>query len=432
MTVPNVTGLTADERANNIWYQNLSNHLVTGRGNTFFGKSKLSTRVSYQNNHRMLHTIDATAVDMVMSNLSFDIKYHFPSQGDAAYLAGIQGAFKENENGEASNRVLPDHTSNDIALYTLIQYPFSEKLHFQAGVRGDARTIDIPEQEASGHSHDEEANEEEEEEHLEAFEEAYQNFSGSAGLTYRMNPKLLFRANLSSGYRTPNTAELSQEGIHGIRYERGNRALNSQRNYEADLNVHYHCCHLMFDAALFYNQIDDFIFLEATGSTVEEEGATYPLYIYGQGNATIQGAEIGIESNPTTWLNAKATYATLRGKLANGGNLPFIPHDKLRLFIRAEKKQIGVLKKPYIRISGLYAFGQEHPSRFETPTGEYMVLDLTTATTLKAGTQSLKLGISITNLLDTSYIDHLSTLKPLGYNAMGRNFQLWLNVPLSY
>ncbi|MDZ7774207.1 MAG: TonB-dependent receptor [Bacteroidales bacterium] len=162
------------------------------------------------------------------------LKYHFPSQGDAVYLAGIQGAFKENENGEAPNRVLPDHTSNDIALYTLIQYPFSEKLHFQAGVRGDARTIDIPEQEASGHSHDEEAHEEEEEEHLEAFGEAYQNFSGSAGLTYRLNPKLLFRANLSSGYRTPNTAELSQEGIHGIRYERGNRALNSQRNYEAD------------------------------------------------------------------------------------------------------------------------------------------------------------------------------------------------------
>ncbi|MDZ7774206.1 MAG: hypothetical protein U5L09_00655 [Bacteroidales bacterium] len=81
MTVPNVIGLTADERTNNIWYQNLSNHLVTARGNTFSGNSKLSTRVSYQNNHRMLRIIDATAVDMVMSNLSFDSQISFPFAG---------------------------------------------------------------------------------------------------------------------------------------------------------------------------------------------------------------------------------------------------------------------------------------------------------------------------------------------------------------
>lgn len=432
MTVPDVAGLTdGNERTNKIWYQDLSNQLLTVRGKTFFNKSKLSTRIAYQNNHRKLQGRSNALVDMLMTTLSYDVKYHFPSEGDVVYLAGIQGAVKNNENGDTPNRVLPDHNTTDIALYTLIQYPLTEKLHFQAGLRGDARTIDIPEQESSGHSHEEEE-QEEEENHLEAYNQSYEDLSGSAGLTYRLTPELLLRGNLSSGYRTPNTAELSQEGIHGIRYEQGNRSLTSQRNYQADLNMHYHCCHLMFDLALFYNRIDDFIFMAATGQTIVEEETTYPLYRYEQGNASIRGAEAGFEINPVSWLNLKTTFATLRGQLADGNNLPFIPHDKMRVFVKAEREKISFLIQPYIKVSGLYAMKQDHPSKFETVTGSYTVLDVAAATTLMAGNQTLKAGITVTNVLDADYIDHLSTLKPMGYHALGRNFNVWINIPLRY
>ncbi len=430
MTVGGVENLVDEnERSNQVWYQDLTNHLVSLKGKTFFGSSKLNTRVSYQSNHRQLTTSGATPVDMTMNNLSYDLKYHFPAKGEDIYIVGFQGAYKENENGDAMNRVLPDHSVTDFALYGMVQYPLSEKLHVQAGLRGDARTIDIPEQEASGHSH-EEGHEEEHEDHLEAFNESYQNVSGSAGFTYRFTEALLLRSNFSSGYRTPNSAEISQDGIHSTRFERGNRNLESQRNYEADINLHYHCCHLMLDVAAFYNHVNNYIFLDGTGETVEEEGTVYPLYQYRQADATLQGIEAGFETNILQWLNIRATYAGIRGKLSNNENLPFIPHNKARLSLTAEGEKLGFLKKPKIRVSGLHAFSQEHPSEFETSSDAYTVTDLIASARLMMGHQALDFGVSVLNLFDEAYIDHLSTLKPLGYAATGRNIRVWLQIPV--
>lgn len=433
MTVSGVENLIEEgERSNQVWYQDLSNHLVSLKGKTFFGSSKLNTRVSYQSNHRQLTTNGTTPVDMTMNNLSYDLKYHFPAKGEDIYIVGFQGAFKENKNGDAPNRVLPNHTVTDFALYGMIQYPLTEKLHVQAGVRGDARTIDIPGQEASGHSHEEEKHEEEEEheELLEAFNESYQNLSGSAGFTYRFTETLLLRSNLSLGYRTPNSAEISQDGIHSTRFERGNKNLKSQRNYEADINLHYHCCHLMFDVAAFYNRVNDYIFLDGTGETVEEEGTVYPLYQYRQQDATLQGVEAGFETNILQWLNVKASYAGLRGKLINDENLPFIPHNKARMFLTAEGEKLGFIAKPKVRVSGLHAFRQEHPSEFETSSEAYTVVDLMASARLMIGHHALDFGVSVLNLFDEAYIDHLSTLKPMGYAATGRNIRVWLQIPI--
>lgn len=426
MTVPPALSLVdSKNRENNYWYQDLTNHLVKSKTKTFLGNYKLDTRLSFQQNNRLLRTVDAEAVDMTLNTVTYDVKTHFPSSGKEVYIAGFQGNFKENTNGSAPNHVLPDHTSQDFALYGLVQYPINGKLQLQTGLRYDLRKIDIPEQKSSGNPQDTTM--------TEALNKNYDNLSGSAGLTWHLNEKWLFRANFSSGYRTPNTAELAQQGIHGNRYETGNRELQSQRNYETDLNIHYHCCHMMVDVAAYYNSINDYIFLSPTDETISAgNGTQYDLYRYLQTDATIQGFEVSYEINPLPWLNTQLNYSFIRAEQDDGTNLPFIPQDKVKIRIKAERDEIGFLKKPNLNLSARYAFEQDRPSRFETSTGDYLVLDAGFGTAVNLGNQKLMAGVRVNNLLDEAYFDHLSTLKPLGFHQTGRNIQLWLQLPLRF
>ena len=57
------------------------------------------------------------------------------------------------------------------------------------------------------------------------------------------------------------------------------------------------------------------------------------------------------------------------------------------------------------------------------------MLDVGLGGTIKLGAIPLTVTINGTNILNEVYIDHLSLLKPLGVNDMGRNISLALSLP---
>jgi iron complex outermembrane receptor protein len=67
----------------------------------------------------------------------------------------------------------------------------------------------------------------------------------------------------------------------------------------------------------------------------------------------------------------------------------------------------------------------------EEPTDGYTLFDLGVGTTIPVGRQALQLEFSVNNILDKKYIDHLSTLKEVGYFDLGRNFALSVSVPFT-
>jgi iron complex outermembrane receptor protein len=367
MTVPGTDTLVdSDERENNFWYQNLDNHLVISKNKFFLRDVKLEADFSYQQNNRELITLDKKAVDMKLSTYSGNIRANYNFNRSAELILGLQGNFKMNSNFDAPNRVLPDHEMYDLAVNGLFQQDFTGGLKMQAGLRYDYRNIFIPEQEKSGHAHEEDQHQHEE--HLEEFSKNYSNISFSLGATYRLTEALLIRGNVASAYRTPNVAELTQEGVHGARFEKGNRSLNSQKNYEADLSFHYHCCHAMFDVSGFYNSIDDYIYLAPTGNYTEDNML---IYQYGQTNAILYGGEVSFEINPTEAFRAGLTWSVTTGERKDGSNLPFIPHDKLKGKLAYTFPGMGFVSKPSVQLGSTYAFAQKEPARFETETGDY-------------------------------------------------------------
>ncbi len=212
----------SNDRRNEVWYQDLDNHLLLSRNQFFLDPFKLQANFSFQHNHRKLITTEADHpdVDMQLSSFSYEFRSYLITSNVSEFTLALQGLAQANRNNEAENHVLPDYRLNDLALFGLVQHDFENNVHLQVGFRFDNRFLDAPEQEATGHSHEEGPEQPgepgHEEELMPALNKYYGNVSGSLGVTWQISEGLLLRGNLASAYRAPNVAELTQDGEHGI------------------------------------------------------------------------------------------------------------------------------------------------------------------------------------------------------------------------
>jgi hypothetical protein len=111
-------------------------------------------------------------------------------------------------------------------------------------------------------------------------------------------------------------------------------------------------------------------------------------------------------------------------------SLDLIPHNRLRSEIRYMPGCILKNGKVYLTFGSELALSHDHPALLETASGSYHLLHAGAGISIPINGQSLSLDVQVRNLLNTNYIDHLSTLKPLGYLNMGRNIVVNLSIPL--
>jgi iron complex outermembrane receptor protein len=420
MTVPPVKPLITEQgRKNEIWFQDLEHQLLSSQNSFYLGKFKWDINAAYQNALRKLQTtLDVPFVEMNLNTITYESKLYLPSSDKSEYIIGIQGMSQNNRNlNNRASQFLPDANISNIGFLGLAQYTFFKKLKLQGGLRFDmykTETFALGIEGTSGY-------------HAPVNKD-FQNLNGSIGATYNVNEKIMFRANFAKGYRVPNLSELTSNGMHGNRYEIGNENLSPENSFETDLSMHYHGEFLSFDLAGFYNQINDYIFISPTTDTTS---TGVGIYRFSQTNATLYGGEAGIHFHPKSlpWLHIEGTYSSVIGKQENGNYLPFIPAQKFRYEIRAEREKIGFLKKPSIKLSALTALKQRNPSPYETATNGYTLVNFSVNTDFHISRQILNFGISVNNIFDTQYFDHLSTLQPLNYYNQGRNISVSLKVP---
>jgi iron complex outermembrane recepter protein len=247
------------------------------------------------------------------------------------------------------------------------------------------------------------------------------------GATWHLSEALLLRANLASAYRTPNLAELTSNGPHEMRHEMGDSSLVPEKSYEADLGLHYHAVNFTVDLSTFYNRVNQYIYISPTGiETVEG----LPIYRYMQNDSRLYGGEAGVHVHPKSmeWLHIEGTFSTVTGVQDNGNYLPFIPANKVNFEVRAEKEKLLFLGGAYISLRSGIVFSQSNIAPDETTTDGYSLFDLAVGGTLKVQKQLVSVALSATNLFDTKYVDHLSTLKEVGMYNPGRNIAFTLKV----
>ncbi len=402
---PAISLVTDSLRTNKVWYQDLSSNILAIKNKFFAGKTMIDADFSYQSNNRKLLTSDLMpqfkTVDMTLNTLAYNLKSTYSFSDKYELISGIQGMFETNTNADAPAHIIPDANVFDLSGFALLTANFSDDLHFQTGIRYDYRNIVTKA-----------------EENKPVVDKNYGNFSFSSGLNYQITKEFLIRANFASAHRTPNIAELTQNGPHGIYYEIGNSEMKTQKNYEPDISFHYHAKKIIVEMSGFYNYLNDYIYLQKT-NTIADNGML--IYQYAQTDAVIKGLEGGVEYMPADFLKLFADYSSLIAQKNDGSNLPFIPQNKIRSEIRFTGKNSSKFSKPYFSINGTYAFKQSNFAQFETETPAYFLLNSALGIKYKLNKNLFELKLSVKNIFDEKYIDHLSTLKDSGYLMPGRN-----------
>jgi iron complex outermembrane recepter protein len=415
-----IDGITERGRKNELFYQQINTNLLSSQNKINLGTMKLDVNSAYQNTE-LIHfsKTNVYEIQMNLATLTYETKLYLPSDSKSENIVGFQGMNQTNTNlNNRETKLLPDATTNNYSGFCLLQRTFLNHLKLQTGVRYDNKTIVSK---TVGSLQDSAT-------YRSAINKSYGSFSGSLGITYTVSDELLFRANVASAYRTPNLAELTSNGQHETRYEVGTNSLVPEKSYETDFSMHYHKENITIDVAGFYNRINDYIYISPTGDT---SSTGIKVFKYKQNNATLVGGEAGIHYHPKQihWLHFETTYSTVVGKQQNGDYLPFVPANKLKFELRAEKEKLSFLQKTYFSVNSNTAFNQNNAAPDETVTSGYTLFDLSIGGIMKFKNQLFIVGLSANNIFDKKYVDHLSTLKEVNRYNPGRNVAVTIKIP---
>lgn len=395
--------------------QGVSNHLLSLNTIFFFEKSKLDVDLGYISNDRSEFEDSKIAnLHMNLKTFNYDAKYHLPKLRQFESIIGIQGMNQTNKNS-GEEYLIPDATTNDFGVFGTGNYEWKSSV-LQAGLRFDNRNISsiahgIPNEEGS----------------FEALDKSFDSFNASLGYKTNLAKYFSLRLNIASGFRAPNLAELTSNGVHEgtNRYEKGNPDLKTEQNVQTDLNLEYKSSHIEFFVNGFYNHINHYIYSSPTGEVINDNA----VFDYIQNDARLFGGEIGLHfhPHPLDWLHYETSFETVTGKKQNGDYLPLIPANNWNNTIRTEFKIKNWLEDGFATLNVSSTFNQDNVSGFETKSNGYTLLNLGLGGTIKFGKTVFDINLNANNLLDKEYTAHLSRLKTDGIPNMGRNIVLGLN-----
>ena len=429
--VPEEIGLQSKSKTPLLPYQDLTNKMVSLNTIFFLNNSKISTVFGYTNNDRkefeehheedeheeegleededeMLHP----SLHLKLNTFSYDAKWHLPKMQHFEGIVGVQGLYQENSNfGEEI--LIPNAITNDFGVLFTGTYDFKNDNSLQAGLRFDIRDLKTEEHliihEDEIHTFD-------------ALNKNYQNFSASLGYKTTLFKVITSRFNSATGFKAPNLAELTSNGVHhgSNRFEIGNPNLTSERNVQLDIALEYDSKHFEIFANGFYNYINDYIFINPTGEY--EDG--YAVYKYTQENAALYGGEFGfhLHPHPLDWLHLQSSFETVVGKQDNGNYLPLIPANKFVNTVRTEFNVKDWLQKGFAAVTLESNLNQNNVSGFEMASEGYSLLNFGAGATFAVSKINFDVSLNLNNALNKSYVSHLSRLKIDGIPNIGRNF----------
>lgn len=395
--------------------QGVFSNLLSLNNIFFFEKSKLDVDLGYIDNDRSEFTnSNIASLHMQLKTFNYDAKYHLPKFGKFESILGIQGMHQTNANS-GEEYLIPDASTNDFGIFGTGNYEWKSNV-LQAGLRFDNRNISTTVHGISG-----------EEGSFEAIDKSFDSFNASLGYKTNLANNLSLRLNVASGFRAPNLAELTSNGVHEgtNRYEKGNSDLKTEQNVQTDLNLEYKSSHFEFFANGFFNHINNYIYTSPTGEVLDNN----LVFDYIQNNAKLYGGEIGLHfhPHPLDWLHYETSFETVTGKKQNGDYLPLIPANNWNNTIRTELKIKNWLEDGFATLNISTTFNQNNVSGFETKSNGYTLLNLGFGGRVKLGKTAFDINLNGNNLLDKSYIAHLSRLKTDGIPNIGRNIVLGLN-----
>ncbi len=453
-------------------HQHIQHYRIFLNNNFVIGNDRLDLNIGYQRSirreysHPVLFTIPG--LFMQLNSYTYDAKYHFAEKNNWNVSLGVNGMYQANNSTRGTDFIIPSYKQFDFGPFALVKKSIG-KLDIAGGLRYDVRSFNndqlykktdpntgfdapyygpVTAQDTAV---------------FKKYQHTFSGFSGSIGATYNFSDKLSMKVNLARGFRSPNIAELSANGVHpGTNiYQIGNDNFKPEFSLQQDIGLVYSSKYAVMQLNLFNNFITNYIYNQKLVGANGQDSvivAGNQTFKYQSGRANLYGGELSIDLHPVKTLHFENSlsivYANNKG--AKGSKqpdstryLPFIPPvhgtSELRFDFAVKSANIrhGFAKAQVEYYAAqnriLSAYGTE------TATPGYTLFNASVGGSFvnKKGAAIVNLYIMGNNLFNAGYQDHLSRLKYFepypgnftgrnGIFSMGRNIAIKLDFPINY
>ncbi|RRO25158.1 TonB-dependent receptor [Flavobacteriaceae bacterium 14752] len=419
----NSNATSRNDRDMQLPYQEVTDVLISYNQRIDHGNFESVFHLSHHfNDRKEIETAD-NLVDLGFKqhNTFYNARINFDT-GKFSHNFGIQGNFLSNDNqDDVLDILIPDAHYTENGAYYMVNYEW-KSYFLQGALRYDYRHVKA---DASDEQFVDAGFVLPGEPESRTLTSNFSGFTGSMGLTKNFGNHQKFKINISSGFRSPDLAELFSFGQHPgtSRFEIGNANFEREQSLQLDLNYALSLDRFRLDWSVFGSQIDNFIFFSDTGETQPESGLQ--IWQYQQVEAQLYGSEINLQyvALPQRQLKLNLGAALVRGENQDFDEpLTFIPPDNLNF--KAEYR-FGELQKTSV-FSKIRAVGrQDRPGFNEEETPGYTLLNLGAKHLFDFGKDyKLEASLVFQNLLDETYVDHLSILRAFNIPSPGRNMML--------
>ncbi len=448
-----------------IIHQRVQHYRLNSNSSFIVGTGRLTTSVGLQSSIRREYehpqAPDVAGINLVLSTLSYDAKYHFAERNGWETTAGMNGMVQYNNASKGTAFVIPSYRSVDVGPFIHARHR-AGRTDLSGGLRYDLRNyasegMTIRRDPATGFNSANITTGDPVEEFV-ALSKAFGGLSGSVGMAFNFNERTTLKANIGRGYRAPNAAELSAGGVHpGSGFAQlGVDGLRPEFNVQEDVGLFYNGTHVTASVELFNNDISDYIYNEKLvsvnggDSLFEQAGGPYPVFQFRQTRARLFGGELSLDihPHPLDWLHFENAISFIQAENLGGAGrgvtdstryLPLIPPLHTSSELRASLgKRSGPFTNAFISFGVQYFAAHD---RFfgaygtETPTASYTLLDagLGADVVNRKGVTRCTITILGTNLADLGYQSNMSRLKyfdDFPVNGTGRSgiFEMGRNI----
>ena len=450
-------------------HQHIQHYKLYSSSSIILGKSKLGLILGYQQNIRQEFSHpenpEIAGLYLVLNTFTYDAKYFLPEFDGWETTIGINGMYQNNTN-KGTEFIIPDYQLFDLGPFVFIRKSF-DKLNVSGGIRYDARSFNNDAMYTKVNPQtgfDRKVNSTDgADQPFYSFKHTFSGVSGSVGATYKISDKLVLKGNIARGFRSPNIAEISANGIHPgtLIYQIGNTGFKPEFSLQEDFGISYRSDHISGNLDIFNNQISNYIFNEKLLNQLGQDSVIIrgnQTFKFQQSKARLYGWEANLDVHPYDWLHFENSISVVYA-LNKGGNgiqltdsskyLPFIPplhtSSELRGYIKSKIRYISSL---YLKIGMEYYANQNRiysADNTETSTSGYVLYSAGVGTdiTNRKGKVLASIDILGNNITDIVYQSHMSRLKYFeqypnnqsgrnGIYNMGRNISFKLTVPFNF
>lgn len=415
-------------------YQDITHHLVKSKTQIRKGDHKFNLLFSGQFNHRKEYDIVRSStntrpqLDLSIYTLAEDLSWEHPGHNNFSGVAAI--AMMQQDNNYKGRYFIPNYYAYTFGGYFIEKWS-RHQWELQAGIRYDNKTISTTRLKFNGDTINHDFN--------------FSTLASSFNAICKPTNHWRFNINISRASRAPYVNELLSDGIHHgtATYEKGDITLRPERSTNLSSGINFQNTKKSFgiDLLLYANFIDDFIYQQPMpDNPVLTIAGAFPLLEYKQTNALLTGFDLGTSWKLIDPLQLESKLSVLYARNTTRKDwLILMPPNRISNELTYKFKNLKRMADTYISCELLNVMRQTHvpgesngKQDYKEPPGAYNLVNLNAASTVAVGKKmDVKFGISVRNLLNTTYRDYLNSMRYFT-DEMGRNISFRVTIPFNH